>query len=187
MSTPDLDTVRSALELAVRAPSVHNTQPWAWRYTEHSLHLFADRDRALDATDPQGRDLVVSCGAVLHHARVAFAAMGWATTVHRLPNPALPDHLAALEFTALDPTTGEVKGAIKPETQFLIIGRKTGDNRTDDKMQEMVNTATANGMFIISAENFATVIGYRPNRGAASAAIGEFRPGVPVAGKLPTE
>ena len=28
---PDAETIRSALMLAVRAPSVHNTQPWMWR------------------------------------------------------------------------------------------------------------------------------------------------------------
>jgi hypothetical protein len=33
----------------------------------------------------------------LHHLRVAFAAVGWATTVHRLPNPAQPAHLASVE------------------------------------------------------------------------------------------
>lgn len=27
----DRRTVRSALELAVRAPSVHNSQPWRWQ------------------------------------------------------------------------------------------------------------------------------------------------------------
>ena len=28
---PDVETIRSALMLAVRAPSVHNSQPWLWR------------------------------------------------------------------------------------------------------------------------------------------------------------
>ena len=57
------------------------------------------RSRHLPATDPQARDLLLSCGAALHHLRVALAATGWATTVHRLPNPTEPDHLAAVEYT----------------------------------------------------------------------------------------
>lgn len=92
-------TVQAAVALAARAPSVHNTQPWRWRITSRSVHLYADRKRWLQATDPDGRDLVMSCGAVLHHLRVALAAAGVRATVHRLPNPAEPDHLAALELS----------------------------------------------------------------------------------------
>jgi nitroreductase len=96
--TPDRRTMHAALELACRAPSVHNTQPWRWRIADHSVHLYADESRLLPATDPTGRELVISCGAALHHARVAFASVGWRTDVHRLPNPGQPLHLASIEF-----------------------------------------------------------------------------------------
>lgn len=95
---PDRATVRAALDIACRAPSVHNTQPWRWIVADHSVHLYADRGRQLAVIDHDGRELVISCGAALHHARVAFRALGWRTDVHRLPNPAEPDHLAAIEF-----------------------------------------------------------------------------------------
>jgi nitroreductase len=94
---PDDETVRAVIALALRAPSIHNSQPWRWVTGDNSVHLFADPDRQLPITDPDSRDLLVSCGAALHHVRVAFAAVGWATTVHRLPNPAQPTHLAAVE------------------------------------------------------------------------------------------
>src|SRR6185312_6884097 len=94
---PDEKTVRSGIALAIRAPSVHNTQPWRWRVGDSSLHLYADWSRHLTATDPEGRDLVVSCGASLHHMRVALAALGWGTVVHHVPNPGDPKHLAAIE------------------------------------------------------------------------------------------
>ena len=38
-TTVDPRTVRSALELAARAPSVHNTQPWRWRIGDSSVEL----------------------------------------------------------------------------------------------------------------------------------------------------
>lgn len=81
---------------------------WRWVIGDNSVHLFADPDRQLPITDPDSRDLFVSCGAALHHARVAFAAVGWATTVHRLPNPAQPDHLAALECFPRAATAGDI-------------------------------------------------------------------------------
>jgi nitroreductase len=96
---PDAGTVRTVLTLARRAPSVHNTQPWRWRVDAESLHLYADPSRQLPNTDPDGRDLILSCGAALHHCVVAFAAVGWRSKVTRLPNPADPNHLAAIELS----------------------------------------------------------------------------------------
>jgi nitroreductase len=105
---PDHETVRGAIALATRAPSVHNTQPWRWLLGERTVHLMADRTRHLPATDPDGRDLLISCGATLHHLRVALAALGWASEVHRIPNPANPDHLAALELRPHRPSEQNV-------------------------------------------------------------------------------
>lgn len=100
MSThfPDVETIRSALMLAVRAPSVHNSQPWQWRVGEHSLHLYANPDLRLPHTDPDARDWMLSCGAALNHCQVALSALGWQSKVQRLPNPADPNHLAAMEL-----------------------------------------------------------------------------------------
>jgi nitroreductase len=97
---PDRETLRAAMALATRAPSVHNTQPWQWRIGSHSVHLYADPSRHLIHTDPDGRDLLISCGAALHHAVVALCSLGWQTTVHRFPNPAEPNHLAVIEVVA---------------------------------------------------------------------------------------
>ena len=78
--------VRRIVELASRAPSVHNTQPWQWRHRDDVLELFADRSRQLSVGDPRGRNLVISCGAALQHADAAAAALGWRATIDRLPD-----------------------------------------------------------------------------------------------------
>lgn len=95
---PDTETLRSALALAGRAPSVHNSQPWQWRLGDSSIHLYANHDLLLPRTDPDARNLMLSCGAALNHCVVALAALGWQSKVHRLPNPADPQHLASLEL-----------------------------------------------------------------------------------------
>jgi nitroreductase len=79
-----------------RAPSVHNTQPWRWKVLPDALELRMARDPRLAATDPEGRLTTLSCGAALHHARVALAAEGWTALVERLPDPQRPDLLAQL-------------------------------------------------------------------------------------------
>ncbi|CAM4084534.1 Putative NAD(P)H nitroreductase/MT3217 [Mycobacterium basiliense] len=96
---PDSGTIQTVLTLACRAPSVHNTQPWRWRVGASSLHLYADTGLQLPNTDPDGRDLMLSCGAALNHCVVALAAVGWSAKVARLPNPADANHLAAIEVS----------------------------------------------------------------------------------------
>lgn len=82
------------VELACLAPSVHNTQPWRWRVRDNEVRLYADLDRQLRAQDPLGRDLVISCGAALHHYQFAARALGWDTEVQRGPTASDPTQLA---------------------------------------------------------------------------------------------
>ncbi|KUI37162.1 NAD(P)H nitroreductase [Mycobacterium sp. IS-1496] len=101
---PDDETLHAALASAVRAPSVHNSQPWRWQVGSDRLDLFAEPDLHLHHIDPDRRDFLLSCGATLHHAVVAFAARGWQARVHRLPDSSNPDHLATLLLSPHRPT-----------------------------------------------------------------------------------
>lgn len=92
----DVESVRAALEVAVRAPSIHNTQPWRWRLDGDGLALFADRSRQLAVADPDGHSLLISCGATLYLAELALRAAGWQVQTSCLPDPADPDLLARL-------------------------------------------------------------------------------------------
>jgi hypothetical protein len=56
---------------------------------------------------------LLSCGAALHHARIAFAALGWSTAVERMPDSGEPAHLASLHFTRA------AQGSISPELLAL--------------------------------------------------------------------
>lgn len=91
------------------APSIHNTQPWRWSAHPDRLELFAERDRQLSATDPQGRLLMISCGAALHHALVALRAQGWTAEVDRTDDPTRPDLLATLPAGTRTPVTHRAK------------------------------------------------------------------------------
>lgn len=84
------------LALACRAPSVHNSQPWTWRTEADGIDLFADYRRQLVYADPARRDLLISCGAALHHVQVAAAALGWRARVRRQPDPSDERHVARI-------------------------------------------------------------------------------------------
>ncbi|BBX16930.1 NAD(P)H nitroreductase [Mycolicibacterium duvalii] len=101
------DVVVDALRLACRAPSLHNSQPWRWVVASPRVQLFADPTRLLRGADSSGREALISCGAALHHFRVAMAAGGWATTVERFPDTQNRLHLADIIFAPA--------GSVSPE------------------------------------------------------------------------
>ncbi|TDV44093.1 Acg family FMN-binding oxidoreductase [Actinophytocola oryzae] len=101
------EVIEQALRAAVRAPSVHNTQPWRFVVTQPLVELHLDRDRVLPVVDPTGREARISCGAALFNLRLACQAAGFAAVVDPLPDPARPDLLAVLRVSASRPATPE--------------------------------------------------------------------------------
>jgi nitroreductase len=148
---PDESTVRAAVSLAARAPSIHNSQPWQWRLADSSVHLFADTSRLLPATDPDGRDLLISCGATLHHLRVALAAEGWATTVTRLPNPSQPDHLAAICFHQQTPSAEDIALASAIPQRRTDRRRFSSWSVPPNLLDDLTKLATEQGAVMIPA------------------------------------
>jgi hypothetical protein len=64
MTMVDAGVITGAMTLAVRAPSLHNSQPWRWVADGGVLELFADPTRIGRSTDSTGREVLISwCGA----------------------------------------------------------------------------------------------------------------------------
>jgi nitroreductase len=118
--------LEAAVDAAVLAPSVHNTQPWHIVLHPDRLDLRADRSRQLTVLDPLGRELVQSVGAALLNTRVALAAAGWAVDVDRLPDGDDPDLLAVVR-----PVDGDPDSALA-DLAPAIPRRRTNRRRFDD-------------------------------------------------------
>jgi len=138
------------VELACRAPSVHNTQPWRWRISsDETIELWSDRDRQLTVADPDGRNLAISCGAALHHLVVAGHAMGVTTKVDLTPTPDDPDLLAWIQVEKGIPSGGA--------TEVLdAIARRCTDRRRftswpvpDSRLTHLAQAAVGWGAFAI--------------------------------------
>ncbi|MGA8681746.1 MAG: hypothetical protein WB592_14800, partial [Acidimicrobiales bacterium] len=130
MNTEELRTV---VELATRAPSVHNTQPWRFAGRTapdgdvEGVDVFADRERSLEVIDPEGRDLHLSCGAAVEFARIGVRALGRSCSVHLLPEREQPDHLAWIEIGGGEPPTEE-----ELRLHAAVPDRYTARERFDD-------------------------------------------------------
>jgi hypothetical protein len=146
---PDIQTLRAAVSLTCRAPSIHNSQPWRWLAATDSLHLYADASRLLPATDPDGRDLLLSCGAALHHLKIALAAAGWTALIHRLPNPNQPDHLAAVEFAPHNPTKDDIALAAAISRRHTDRRRYTSWPVPTELIEDLARTAGGHGTVLL--------------------------------------
>ena len=104
-SPPISDVLNDAVITALRAPSIHNTQPWKWIIRSQEAELYRDLRWHLPVADPDRKLLTLSCGAALHHARVAALAGGFQPLVHRMPDPDQPDLLARLNLGKAIPVT----------------------------------------------------------------------------------
>jgi nitroreductase len=96
---------RGVVAAAVRAPSLHNSQPWRFRLRDGTIEVYADPARRLPAADPTDWALRIACGAAILNARLALAVLGLIAGVRLRPVAADPDLMARLTLTAQRPAT----------------------------------------------------------------------------------
>ncbi len=94
--------VASLVEDAIRAPSMHNAQPWRFlhRTATDTIELHGDRSCEMPHADPVRRALHLGCGAALFGLRVAAAHRDLNAEAELLPAPGDPWHLADVHLSA---------------------------------------------------------------------------------------
>jgi hypothetical protein len=137
----DLATVLAALEVAVRAPSIHNTQPWRWRLEDDGLLLLADRERQLSVADPDGHSLLVSCGAALHLTELCLRAGGWRLESSYLPDPGDPDLLARIRPVGCTDADEQLAAEVDAARRRRCDRRPFAEGQVDEHGREQLRAA----------------------------------------------
>lgn len=97
------DELASCVRAAICAPSIHNSQPWRFRYRDGGVLVFADQTRRLEVIDPSGRELMISVGAAIFNLRLAMRQLGRIPALRLFPDPGAPDLVAAVTPGATAP------------------------------------------------------------------------------------
>jgi len=101
--------------VAARAPSLHNTQPWRFKVSEDAIELYADVSRQL-LVDPDGREMLISCGAALYGLRLAVRSLSRLPEVELLPGPVVPATqrlLARVRLGPVEPMAADERKLLK--------------------------------------------------------------------------
>lgn len=93
------------VERAARAPSINNSQPWRFGWDGEQISLTADLQRGLSFSDPDGRELVISCGAALYNLRLALRNLGRSSSTTTFPDAHQPRLLAQVHVEPGPPAT----------------------------------------------------------------------------------
>lgn len=154
----DLDSVEAAVAVAIRAPSIYNTQPWSWELTSDGLELRADRSRQLAVVDPDGHSLLISCGAALALTEYGLLAAGWRSTVIRLPDPADADLVASLRpLGRVQPTRSDlerVAAALRRQSDRRPYGAEPVPEKVIDHLRDATREPGVYAHFPTSADEY---------------------------------
>jgi hypothetical protein len=100
------------IELAARAPSVHNTQPWRFTVSGQAIELYADASRQL-MEDLTGREMIISSGAALFGLRLAIRSLGCQPEVDLFPDSSQRHLLARVRAGRPEPMTSDERAMLQ--------------------------------------------------------------------------
>lgn len=105
--------LRHFAEVAVLAPSSHNTQPWQFTAASQELmfRVFLDKSQVLPVSDPTGKEAYISVGAALENVLQAAQALSWKTDATYFPEGLNSNMIASVQLQQ----TTETNASLYPQ------------------------------------------------------------------------
>ena len=133
----------------IRAPSLHNSQPWRFRLRDGAIEVLAAPHDHLGMSDRIGWAVRIACGAAIFNTRLALLANGTPADVRLHPETADPLIMARLR-------PGPFRPATYPESDlFAAIGKRRShrepfwpDPVPADVRMRLVDAAHAEGAWL---------------------------------------
>jgi nitroreductase len=141
--------LHAAAASGIRAPSLHNSQPWRFRLRDGAIEVLADPHDHLAMGDRIGWAVRIACGAAVFNARLALLANGTPADVRLRPDPADPMVMARLQPGRLRPAT------YTEHDLFTAVGRRRSSRQPfwpdpvpADLRMRLVGAARAEGAWL---------------------------------------
>jgi nitroreductase len=111
------------LRYAILAPSVRNSQPWAFSVQKDRIHVIADLSRCQAVSDADRRELYISLGCALENLLVAAEHFGFQHGVSYFPQQRHEELVATVKFAP-----GGAPSAARVGATMSAILRRHNDN-----------------------------------------------------------
>ena len=115
---PDFLTL---IKVATQAPSGHNSQPWQFETSDHSIVIKPNFEKALPAVDGQHRELFISLGCALENLCIKASELQYQTNVTLTPEGVITIDLQKSEAVAPDPLASVIE---KQQTNRSVYDNK---------------------------------------------------------------
>jgi hypothetical protein len=96
--------IQRIIEIAVKAPSGHNYQPWNFRLDGNSVKIFNLPKRDMTIFNFKQRGSYIAHGAVIENIEIAAKAMGYAVDLTLFPDNDNSEFIASISFEETDPS-----------------------------------------------------------------------------------
>ena len=129
------------IKAATQAPSGHNSQPWWFEISDHSIVISPNLDRALPAVDGQHRELFISLGCALENLCTKATELHYQTKVSLSDERVITVELQKSNTVIADPLAAVIE---KRQTNRSMYDGKRIDPTL---LQSLVEQTGATGIF----------------------------------------
>jgi hypothetical protein len=123
------DQLKFLLGFAILAPSGHNSQPWKFSIQDNVISLLINKERALEQSDPKGRQLFISIGCVIENLLVAADYFGFRVNTDYFSNSSNKELVAKFSFQKDSSFKSDINHLI-----FEISKRQTNRNKYENRI-----------------------------------------------------